>query len=467
MVFSSLVFIFRFLPVFLLIYYLVPHRIKNLVLLLGSLCFYAYGEPKFLILLLLSVLVNFKISHFIERFAYNKEFRKLCLIIGLTYNFGFLIFFKYINFMIGNLNYMFKGLGEGHIISPLAVGLPLGISFYTFQIVSYLLDVYKKEIRAERSLYGLALYICMFPQLISGPIVKYSEIRPQLTNRQNTLANLEQGFKIFTIGLGFKVLLANRIGILWNDVQTIGFESISTPLAWLGAIGYSLQLYFDFYGYSLMAIGVGKMIGFTLPDNFDHPYISKSVSEFWRRWHMSLGRWFRNYIYIPLGGNRRSKTRVALNLFIVWMFTGIWHGANWNFVLWGLLLFLLIYFEKMFLKKYLDKSNILSRIYILLIMPVSWMLFAIPSLPEIGVYLGRMFGITQGIAVNSQDFIKYLSTYKLYFLLGIFFCMPFGWKAFKKYEKTVLCALILFVIFWYAIYQLANGLNNPFLYFNF
>lgn len=467
MIFSSLEFIFRFLPIFLMAYYVVPPRFKNLVLLLGSFFFYANGERHYLFLLPLSVLVNFKLAQFIETASYSKLQKKIWLIIALSYNFGFLIFFKYINFLIENLNYIINGLGMKHEVSTIALGLPLGISFFTFQIVSYLFDVYYKEIRAERSIYYLGLYLCMFPQLISGPIVKYSEIKPQLIHREYTLLNVERGLKVFTIGLGFKVLLANRIGILWNDIQTIGFESISTPLAWMGAYGYSLQLYFDFYGYSLMAIGVGKMIGFHLPHNFNHPYIAKSVSEFWRRWHISLGRWFKNYIYIPLGGNRRSNARLALNLLVVWMFTGIWHGANWNFVLWGVSLFILIYGEKIFFKKYLDRSKILSRIYMLLIMPMSWMLFAISNLSDIKIYFGRMFALVPGVAVNSHDFIKYFSMYKLYFVLGIFFCMPFGWRLFKRYERSLLCSIILFCVFWYAIYQLSNGLNNPFLYFNF
>jgi len=467
MVFSSFEFIFRFLPIFLVVYYVVPPRFKNIVLVLGSLCFYAYGEPKYLLLLLLSIFLNFKFAQFIERASYHPTFMRIWLITAMTYNFGILFFFKYINFTIENLNYILNGLGGKDPILPFAFGLPLGISFYTFQIVSYIIDVYRKEIPAEKSIFNLSLYLCMFPQLISGPIMKYSEIKSQMFNRDYSLANLERGLKIFTIGLGFKVLLANRIGILWNDIQTIGFESISTPLAWLGAIGYSIQLYLDFYGYSLMAIGVGRMLGFTLIDNFNHPYIAKSVTEFWRRWHISLGRWFKNYIYIPLGGNRKSKKRLAFNLLIVWMFTGIWHGAHWNFVLWGLSLFILIYIEKMFFKKYLDKSKVLSRIYILLIMPITWMIFAIPNLSEVRIYLGRMFALLPGIAVNTHDFIKYVSIYKIYFLLGIFFCTPIAWKLFKKYEKSIVCTIILFCIFWYAIYQLANGLNNPFLYFKF
>lgn len=467
MVFSSLVFIFRFLPIFLVFYFIVPRRYKNAVLLLGSLIFYAYGELKYLLLLVLSVCINYKAALLLDEFKENHRQKNRMFIITLAYNFGILFFFKYINFTIGNINFLIKGITDGLTIPALSAALPLGLSFYTFQIVSYITDVYREETKAEKSICQLALYLCMFPQLISGPLVKYSEISLQLKYRTIHFKNLEAGLKVFTLGLGSKVLLADRIGLLWNNIQTIGFESISTPLAWLGAVGYSLQLYFDFFGYSLMAIGVGKMIGFSLPDNFAHPYISKSVSEFWRRWHISLGRWFRDYVYIPLGGNRRGSKRLVLNLLIVWVLTGLWHGANWNFILWGLTLFALVSLEKLFLNKYLNRSRVLARIYVLLVMPLSWMLFAISDLHEIRVYFGRMFSFIPGICVNPNDFLKYFGMYKWYFAIGIFLCTPFAWNGFKKYEKSIPCCLLLIVIFWYAVYQLSNGINNPFMYFKF
>jgi alginate O-acetyltransferase complex protein AlgI len=365
------------------------------------------------------------------------------------------------------MNVLLGQLPGSHSIVHLAVALPLGISFYTFQIVSYIVDVYRGEIEAEKSLLRLGLYLCMFPQLTSGPIVKYSVVSAQLKSRRDTIENLESGLKLFTIGLGFKVLIADRIGLLWNDIQTIGFESISTPLAWLGTYGYTLQLYFDFYGYSLMAIGVGKMMGFTLPDNFNHPYMSKSISEFWRRWHMTLGNWFKNYVYIPLGGNRRGTLRLVLNLLIVWLFTGLWHGANWNFILWGWALFLLICMEKLFLKKVLEKLTIIPRLYVLTAIPMTWMLFAIAKLSDIRIYFGRLFSVIPGICVNTNDFMKYFGIYKWYFAAGIFFCLPFAWKWYVKHEKSIICTVLLFAVFWYSIYQLANGLNNPFMYFRF
>jgi alginate O-acetyltransferase complex protein AlgI len=393
--------------------------------------------------------------------------RKAWLVVALTYDLGILFFFKYINFTIENLNYMIGGITEDSLIAPISIALPLGISFYTFQIMSYVIDIYKGEIRAKKSILCLSTYLCMFPQLISGPLVKYSDISIQLKYRQYSLQNIEKGLKLFTIGLGFKVLIADRIGILWKDIQTIGFESISTPLAWLGAFGYSIQLYFDFYGYSLMAIGLGAMLGFSLPDNFSHPYMAKSVSEFWRRWHISLGKWFKNYVYIPLGGNRKGIKRLVFNLFIVWTLTGIWHGASWNFILWGLMLFILISMEKLFLRSVLDQSKIFSRVYVLFVMPLTWMLFAITRLSEIRIYFGRLFSCIPGICVNPYDFTKYIGIYKWYFLAGIFFCMPFAWNLFKKYERNILCNIILLCVFWYSIYQLANGMNNPFMYFKF
>ncbi len=467
MIFSSLTFIFRFLPIFLILYYVVPHKYKNSILFFGSLCFYAYGGPQYLLLILFSLLVNYIVAILMNRSENYSKQKKLWLVMGLVYNFGVLFFFKYIDFMIHNVNFLIGRLHVDQTIPSLELALPLGISFYTFQIVSYLIDVYKGEIRAEKSVYHLGMYLCMFPQLISGPIVKYADISAQLSERKFTVQNVERGLKLFTIGLAFKVLIADRIGILWNDIQTIGFESISTPLAWLGAIGYSLQLYFDFYGYSLMAVGVGRMLGFILPDNFDHPYIARSVSEFWRRWHITLGKWFKNYVYIPLGGNRRGSRKLIFNLFIVWMLTGLWHGASWNFILWGISLFVLICFEKLLFHKFLQKHTILSRIYLLTVMPLTWMVFAIRDLSELKIYFGRIFALIPGICVNSYDFIKYLSIYKWLFIAGIFFCTPFAWNWFVRHEKSIVCTIILLMVFWYCIYQLSNGLNNPFLYFKF
>jgi len=463
-VFSSLEFIFRFLPLFLIIYYVMPARFRNAVLFLGSLCFYAWGDLKYLVLILISILVNFLAVREMKR---NKVYSRIWLIAALLFNFGILFFFKYINFAIENINVPLRALTHGTGIASLQLGLPLGISFYTFQAVSYVIDIYRGDCKENPNLFRFATYLVMFPKLVSGPIAAYGDMVEQLEERRYGLFKFEKGLKLFVVGLGMKVLIANRIGILWNDIQTIGFESISTPLAWLGSFGYSLQLYFDFQGYSLMAIGIGRMLGFHLPENFNHPYMSKSMTEFWRRWHMTLGAWFRNYVYIPLGGNRRGTGRLALNMLVVWLLTGLWHGASWNFVLWGLVLFLLILLEKLFFKRILDNSRVIARIYMLLAIPLTWTLFAISNLKDAGIYFGRMFGIVPGINVNAGDFMKYLGQYKWLFIVGLFFCFPFGKRLFEKFQNSIFCTAFLFLVFWYSVYLLANGINNPFLYFQF
>ncbi len=464
MVFSSLEFIFRFLPLFLIIYYIMPARFRNAVLFLGSLCFYAWGDLKYLFLILISILVNYFAASVMKR---NKAYSRIWLLAALLFNFGMLFFFKYINFVIENINIPVRALTHSAGIATLQFGLPLGISFYTFQAVSYVIDVYRGDIKVNPNLFRFATYLVMFPKLVSGPIASYGDMGEQLAERRYGLFKFEKGLKLFVIGLGMKVLLANRIGILWNDIQTIGFESISTPLAWLGSLGYSLQLYFDFQGYSLMAIGIGRMLGFHLPENFNHPYMAKSMTEFWRRWHMTLGAWFRNYVYIPLGGNRRGVGRLAFNMLVVWLLTGLWHGASWNFVLWGLVLFILILLEKLYFKRILDKSRIIARIYMLLAIPLTWTLFAVSNLRDTGIYFGRLFGVVPGINVNTGDFMKYFEQYKWLFLVGLLFCFPYGKRLFQKFQNNIFCTAFLFLIFWYSVYLLANGINNPFLYFQF
>lgn len=465
MVFSSLDFIFHFLPIFLIVYYLVPARFRNIILLFGSIYFYSIGDLRYLFLLLMSVIVNTITAKSIRHLAHPSR-KKAWLIAALVYNFGILFFFKYINFTIDNLNAVL-GIFTTAALPPLTMGLPLGISFYTFQAVSYIVDIYRGDIEEEPSLFHFATYLLLFPKLVSGPITPYQDIRAQLNNHRIISYKVEEGLKIFILGLAMKVLLADRIGILWNDIQTIGFISISTPLAWLGAIGFALELYFDFHGYTLMAIGVGKMLGFELPLNFNHPYLSKSMTEFWRRWHITLGKWFRDYVYIPLGGNRKGTKRLILNLLVVWLFTGLWHGASWNYILWGLSTFLLIVLEKLWLKPYLDRSRLFSRLYMLLVIPITWMIFAINDLKELAVYLGRMFSVVPGLNVNTADFMKYLLQYKWLFLFGIFFCFPYGQRCFDKYKHSIFVSILLFFVFWYCIYQLANGINNPFMYFQF
>lgn len=450
MVFSSFEFLFRFLPVFLMIYFIAPEKFRNLVLFAGSIVFYTYGEAAYVLLLLASVVVNYLIGvEMNSLWARGSDIsRRVLLFTALFYDFGMLFFFKY------------SGMTEK---------LPLGISFYTFQIAAYVMDVYWKKVPEERSFINLGTYLTMFPQLIAGPIVNYAEVNKNLRKRTVTFAEFEQGIRILIIGLGAKVIVADRIGMLWNSVQTIGFNSISTKLAWLGAMAYSMELYFDFSGYSMMAIGLGKMLGFQIPVNFRFPYISKSITEFWRRWHITLGRWFRDYVYIPLGGNRRGKGRTLFNLFVVWSLTALWHGADYNFLIWGGMLLGLMFIEKLFLYPYLEKSKVLSHLYLLLVVPVTWVAFAISDVHQLGIYLARMFPVVQietGV-INPQDFVNYLQDYAGLLLIGAIFSTPLPVKIYGRIKNSVVGTFAVAVIFFLSMYYLAISENNPFLYFNF
>lgn len=471
MVFSSLTFLFAFLPIFLILYYCSPAKYRNGLLFTGSLVFYGIGEPLYLCLIICSVLVNLGIGLFIDR-SERLSGKRLWLITGLLYNFGLLFFFKYTNFFLENINGVLKLCHSGTQLKLLELTLPLGISFYTFQIVSYIIDVYRGKVKADHSVISLGAYLCMFPQLIAGPIVVYSDIRRELHERTITIHNLDDGLKTFILGLGFKVLLANRVGTLWNEVCTIGFESISTPLAWLGSLAYSMQLYFDFCGYSLMAIGLGKMLGFTIPENFHHPYLSRSVTDFWRRWHITLGAWFREYVYIPLGGNRKGRIRTIVNLGIVWLLTGFWHGAAWNFILWGVFIFLLEILEKNLLLPILNHksiaAHIFSHIYMILYILVSWTIFAISDFNQLAMYLARMFPFFgMGHTLNSYDFVKYLTDYSVLLICCILFCTAGPEKLYHRFKNKLGGIVIALIIFWYSVYYLAIGMNNPFLYFRF
>ncbi|MFQ7489632.1 MAG: MBOAT family O-acyltransferase [Lachnospiraceae bacterium] len=471
MVFSSLTFLFAFLPIFLILYYCSPAKYRNGLLFTGSLVFYGIGEPLYLCLIICSVLVNLGIGLFIDR-SERLSGKRLWLITGLLYNFGLLFFFKYTNFFLENINGVLKLCHSGTQLKLLELTLPLGISFYTFQIVSYIVDVYRGKVKADHSVISLGAYLCMFPQLIAGPIVVYSDIRRELHERTITIHNLDDGLKTFILGLGFKVLLANRVGTLWNEVCTIGFESISTPLAWLGSLAYSMQLYFDFCGYSLMAIGLGKMLGFTIPENFHHPYLSRSVTDFWRRWHITLGAWFREYVYIPLGGNRKGRIRTIVNLGIVWLLTGFWHGAAWNFILWGVFIFLLEILEKNLLLPVLNHksiaAHIFSHIYMILYILVSWTIFAISDFNQLAMYLARMFPFFgMGHTLNSYDFVKYLTDYSVLLICCILFCTAGPEKLYHRFKNKLGGIVIALIIFWYSVYYLAIGMNNPFLYFRF
>ena len=358
MVFSSILFIFRFLPIAMGIYFLTPKKLKNLSLLILSLIFYSWGEPRYFLLMIASIFVDYFISINIEKNNKNKKIKILLLAISIIFNVGILFFFKYINFFIENINSIFN-----MSLNNVKITLPLGISFYTFQTMSYTIDVFLGKVKAEKNIINFGAFVCLFPQLIAGPIVKYIDISKELKNRDINLDEIQEGIRLFILGLGSKVLIANNIGSLWNEVETMGFNNISTILAWMGIIAFSLQIYFDFNGYSLMAIGLGKILGFNFPNNFNYPYESRSITEFWRRWHITLGQWFKQYVYIPLGGNRLGRARTYFNLFIVWFLTGFWHGASYNFILWGLYFFILICMEKNGLLNLLNKHKLISHIY--------------------------------------------------------------------------------------------------------
>ena len=450
MVFSSFEFLFRFLPAFLIIYFITPKKFRNAVLFLGSIAFYTYGEAQYVLLLLASVTVNYVIARSMYKTPEDGRGRRqaVLLVLALCYDFGMLFFFKY---------------------SGLTTKLPLGISFYTFQIAAYVIDVYRGIVPAEKSYVNLGTYLTMFPQLIAGPIVNYTEVSSCLKRRTVTARDFESGVRILVIGLGSKVIIADRVGMLWNNVQTIGFNSISTTLAWLGAVAYSMELYFDFAGYSMMAIGLGKMLGFQIPVNFRFPYISKSVTEFWRRWHITLGRWFRDYVYSPLGGSRKGRLRTMFNLFAVWILTALWHGAGYNFLIWGGMLLGALFLEKLFLLPFLQKSKVIGHVYLLLFVPVTWMAFTITDVQQLGIYLTRMFPFVNAHTgmVNSMDYIKYLKDYDSLLAMGVLFATPVPAVIYGRIKRGMFGTLAIAVIFALSMYYLAVSANNPFLYFNF
>lgn len=465
MLFSSLLFLFRFIPIFFLVYYILPVKWRNPFLFLASIIFYGWGEPRFLILIFTSISINYFCGRLIEYFDDDKVIkhikkRKLVFLFSLAYNIGTLLLFKYTNFIILSINQVF------HIdIGTADLSLPLGISFYTFQIMSYVIDVYKRDIKAEKSFINLGVYLSLFPQLIAGPIVVYRDVAAELKSRSCTLLQIEEGLKIFVLGLGAKVLIANNVGKLWEELGSLGYGNLSMPLAWLGIIAFTLQIYFDFNGYSLMAIGLGKMMGFQFPINFNYPYTSKSITEFWRRWHITLSSWFRDYIYIPLGGSRKGTLRTYANLFLVWSITGLWHGASWNFILWGIYFFLLLVIEKLFLKNWLDKSVVLSRVYTLFLVCVGWMIFAITDFHELSQFMSSAFSFQMG--TGGKLFLYYLRNYVVIISLGIFLSMPIFRKWFEKHKNGWTRNILLTIILALSVAYLVDASYNPFLYFRF
>ncbi len=396
MVFSSTIFLCVYLPLVLLGYYICPKKGRNLFLLIVSLVFYAWGEPKYVFLMIFSILVNYIFGRLMDKNRGRQKRMKLMLVLSVVIDLGLLSVFKYTDFIITNVNAIF-----GSSFDLLNIALPIGISFYTFQAMSYTIDVYRDDVRVQKNLIDFGMYITMFPQLIAGPIVRYADVQDQLAERSVTTADFSEGIMRFVVGLGKKVLLANQMGAVWSEIYALGGD-VSALMAWTGAIAYTFQIYFDFSGYSDMAIGLGRMFGFKFPENFRYPYQSVSITDFWRRWHITLSTWFKEYLYIPLGGNRCGLARQALNLLIVWSLTGFWHGAGWNFVMWGLYYFVILFIEKLFLLKALDKLPKLFRhVYALLLIVIGWVIFASDDVSVLLPYLGSMFGANG--AVGGMD----------------------------------------------------------------
>lgn len=456
MIFSSLLFLFWFIPIFFIIYYICPEKARNVVLFLGSIIFYGWGEPKFLILIFISIAFNYLAGRLIEKYESDTA-RKIVLIAAMAFDFGELFFFKYINFFISNINGIF-----GTSLNKVEVILPLGISFYTFQIASYVIDVYRGKINAEHSVLVLGTYLSMFPQLIAGPIVVYSDVSAALKKRTVDLRGISEGISTFILGLGSKVLIANNVGALFTEAGKIGYGNLSMPLAWLSMLAYSLQIYFDFNGYSLMAIGLGKMLGFDFPENFNHPYMADSITDFWRRWHITLSSWFREYVYIPLGGNRKGEFRTYVNLFVVWTLTGFWHGADWNFVLWGLFFFVILSIEKKFLRNFLNEHKVFAHIYTKLLILLSWMIFAITNLKELGIFFKALFNFN-----FSQDVVFYLRNYGVVLTLGILLSTPLFAGVYGRHKNRPLGIVFSVLVLVLSIAYLADASYNPFLYFRF
>ena len=467
MLFSSIPFLYYFLPLVLAVYFLTPRAGKNAVLFLSSLLFYAWGEPRFCIFMLLSILQGYVFGRLIEKHAQNKKRSKLFLTASVALSLALLAYCKYADFFLSSVNAV-----TGLSFKLLHVALPIGISFYTFQILSYVVDVYRGEVPAQKSLLKLGTYIAMFPQLIAGPIVRYAEIAPQLDSRQTTLEDVSSGACRFVIGLSKKVLLANVLYELITAFQKS--QDLSVLYYWLYAVSFALQLYFDFSGYSDMAIGLGRIFGFRFQENFNYPYISGSITEFWRRWHISLGSWFRDYVYIPLGGNRVSKAKWLRNILVVWMLTGLWHGASWNFVLWGLGFAVLLVAEKLVYGRLLQRTHVLKHVYTLLLVTLSFVLFNADSVSEAVSQLGAMFGAGV-LPLVSTEGVYYLKSYAGTFLFAAIGATPLVSNAISRFGKTrfgaqaltVLQPLVMLALLAACTAFLVDGSFNPFLYFRF
>lgn len=466
MLFSSSTFLFMFLPIVTVVYYTVLRKnrtLQNIFLFIVSLLFYAWGEPVFVFVMLLSILANYLFGLFVYRYKEEKIKSKVILSLTVVFNLGILFVFKYLSFVMENVSNI-SGLDMN-----VAITLPIGISFFTFQAMSYVIDVYRGECVQKNPL-NVGLYIAFFPQLIAGPIVRYETVAKQIQNRKETFDDFSSGVCRFIIGLSKKVLIANTMAVVADSAFDGDIGTISASFAWLGAIAYSLQIFFDFSGYSDMAIGLGRMFGFKFLENFNYPYISSSISEFWRRWHISLGTWFRDYVYFPLGGSRVNKPRLILNLFVVWFLTGVWHGANWTFILWGLMYFVLLVIEKLTGLHNKNKFIPLKRIYTLFFVVLGWVLFRADNLSDAFSYIGAMFGST-GIAIDNYA-IFLLRENAICFVFAILISTPIFRIAYNKWIKdnkvlSVGVAALLLALFTVSVTYIVKGTYNPFIYFNF
>lgn len=476
MVFSSMIFLCVFLPIVLVVYFVLPKQSRNLWLLLASLFFYAWGEPRYIFIMLFSTVFDYFNGRAIEytsKKGKHDTWGRAVLILSLVGNLGILCFFKYTDFALETVNRL-----AGTQLGLLGLALPIGISFYTFQTMSYTIDVYRGKTPAQHNIISFGMYVCMFPQLIAGPIVRYKDVQKEVDTRETTISGVAHGLQRFLIGLAKKVLLANQIGALWDEIKGLTGADMSMALAWLGAVAFTFQIYFDFSGYSDMAIGLGELFGFHFPENFDHPYESESITEFWRRWHMTLGTWFREYLYIPLGGNRKGVGRQILNLFLVWFLTGLWHGAGWNFVLWGLYYFVLLMLEKFALRRVPERLlgrvpkrllSVLRHLYTLFFIVVGWVIFACDDLGLLGSYLKAMFGI--GVpAGNALAWYEWdIQTPFLIVMLIAATAIParIGKQLTREEQRPPLLMVYTLGLLVLSLAFLVSGGYNPFLYFRF
>ena len=468
MLFSSLSFLTVFLPVTIILYYAVKQRfIRNVILLIASMLFYAWGEPVYVFLMFIVVGFDFVMVKVIHRLKLNQHtsLSRILFIGTLLINFASLGFFKYINFIIENLNLF------GLNLSFVEVTMPIGISFYTFQIVSYVIDAYYDRVKVQNKLYLLLTYTCLFPQLIAGPIVRYATIEHELEFRQENLDDFNQGIQRFVLGLAKKVIIANNVALMANHVfNEIVPSDLTFTFAWLGIIAYTLQIYFDFSAYSDMAIGLGKIFGFHFLENFNYPYVATSITDFWRRWHISLSTWFRDYVYIPLGGNRTSKLRLLLNIMIVWMLTGLWHGASWNFVVWGLYFSVFLIIEKLFLEKAIKRLFIIRNIYVLIVVMISWVIFNTRDLSHARLFVNALVNYKQGFNFTSLAYSKYLFTWP-YYAIGLLGVTPLfrniGLTLKKHLFGEIFIEVFIAICLFFTIMFLVNDSYNPFIYFRF